>query len=103
MKIIERYKQKLRYKNYSERTIETYSCYLEKFFDYVEINDPYQITLKQIIDFLENYKYTSISQQNQFIGSLKLFSRYILNKKVKSLNIIERPKRKKRIPLVIDS
>lgn len=102
MKILEVYKQKLRYKNYSERTIETYSCYLEKFLVTEGITDPYQVSLKTIKEYLHTRNYSSISKQNQIIGSLKLFARYILNKKNVHLDKIERPKRQRSLPKVID-
>ena len=103
MKIIEKYKQKLRFKNYSERTIETYTCYFYKFLQEQNVKDPYQITIKQIKEYLETKTYSSISVQNQTIGSLKLFAKYILNKKDLHLNKIERPKKQKKLPLVIES
>lgn len=102
MKILEIYKQKLRYKNYSQRTIDTYVCYLEKFLRDGKIADPYQVSLSQIKNYLENKKYSSISQQNQIIGSLKLFAKYILGKTNLHLSKIERPKKKKKLPRVID-
>lgn len=103
MKILNVYKQKLRFRNYSERTIETYSCYLDKFLIELNIKDHYQISLKQIKFYLENKEYSSISVQNQIIGSLKLFAKYILNKKDIHLNKIERPKKVKKLPRVIDA
>ena len=102
MKILEIYKEKLRYKKYSNRSIKLYTSYLASFINIEKIKDPYQVTTHQIILFLENYPYTSTSQQNQYIGALKLFARYILNKKNIHLNKIERPKSEKRLPRVID-
>jgi hypothetical protein len=51
---------------------------------------------------LESKTFASISQQNQFIGCLKLFAKYILNKKDVHLSKIERPKSEKKLPRVID-
>jgi integrase/recombinase XerD len=102
MKILEIYKEKLRYKKYSNRSIKLYISYLASFINIEKIKDPYQVTTHQIISFLENYPYTSTSQQNQYIGALKLFARYILNKKNIHLNKMERPKSEKRLPRVID-
>ena len=103
MQILEVFKNKLRYKNYSERTISTYVCYLEKFIRGENIKDPYQVSFKDIITYLENFKYTSSSQQNQIIGSLKLFAKYILGKSEVHLNKIERPRKENKLPKVIDS
>ena len=102
MKILKIFEEKLRYKNYSERSINLYSSYLNKFIEYEGIKDPYQVRTQQIISFLEKYEYTSLSQQNQYIGALKLFARYILNKKDIHLKKIERPRSEKKLPRVID-
>ena len=102
MKILEIYTQKLRYRNYSKRTIETYACYLQRFFDEEGIKDPYQVTLSQIRGYLENKGYSSVSQQNQIIGALKLFAKYILGKSNLHLSKIERPKKQKKLPKVLN-
>jgi integrase/recombinase XerD len=102
MKILKIYQEKLRYINYSEKSISLYSSYLKKFIEFEKIKDPYQVRTQQIISFLEQYQYTSISQQNQYIGALKLFAKYIINKKLIHLSKIERPKSEKKLPRVID-
>lgn len=103
MKILETYQKILRFRNYSERTIETYSCYLKKFFEEDRIKDPYQVTTRYIENYLINRSYSSNSQQNQIIGSLKLFAKYILKKKARNLSKIERPRKEKKIPMVLDA
>lgn len=103
MRTLKVFEIKLRYLNYSERTIETYLCYLSKFFEEENISDPYQVTTARIIYYLENKRFTSISQQNQIIGALKLFARLILNKKNIHLNKIQRPRNEKKLPKVIDA
>jgi site-specific recombinase XerD len=102
MKILKIFQEKLRYKNYSYKSINLYTLYLKNFLETMNVKDPYQIRTQEIISFLENHKYTSISQQNQYIGSLKLFAKYILNKKDIHLSKIERPKKEKKLPKVID-
>jgi hypothetical protein len=52
MKILEVFEQKLRYKNYSDKTIKTYSSYLKQFIQTQNIKDPDQILTKQIYEFL---------------------------------------------------
>lgn len=103
MKILKIFEDKLRYKNYSENSIRLYVTYLKSFINKESIKDPYLVTTNQIINFLENQTYTSISQQNQYIGCLKLFAKYILNKKKIHLSKIERPKSEKKLPRVIDN
>jgi integrase/recombinase XerD len=102
MKVLEIFQEKLRYKNYSPRTINVYCSYLNGFLIYTKIKDPYQVTIKQIVGFLMTYNFKSTSQQNQYIGCLKLFAKYILNKKDIHLSKIERPKSEKKLPKVID-
>jgi integrase/recombinase XerD len=102
MKILEIFTEKLRYKNYSPRTIDVYKSYLNTFLQLNNIKDPYQVTTNQIVKFLESYNFTSTSQQNQYIGCLKLFAKYILNKKDIHLSKIERPRNEKKLPRVID-
>ena len=81
MKILEIFENKLRYKNYSQNTIKTYKQTLYQYFKETNCKDPYRISTKEIVNYLETKYFTSISQQNQFIGCLKLFARLILNKK----------------------
>jgi len=102
MKILKIFEEKLRYKNYSEKTINLYVSYLSFFLIQEEIKDAYGVTTQKIVNFLENKSYSSISQQNQYIGCLKLFAKYILNKKDIHLSKIERPKSEKKLPQVID-
>lgn len=101
-KIVEIYIKNLTNKNYSKRTIETYVCYLEKFLQEINKN-PYHITTKEIESYLLNKKYSSVSQQNQIIGSVKLFAKFILNKKDVHLQKIERPRKEKKLPKIIDA
>ena len=102
MQVLKNFQEKLRYKNYSQSSINLYTSYLKNFIEYGGIKDPYQIRTQQIVSFLEKYPYTSCSQQNQYIGALKLFAKYILNKKDIHLTKIERPKSEKKLPRVID-
>lgn len=100
--IVNIYKKSLTNLNYSQKTIETYVCYLEKFLCDVKMN-PYHITTKYIEEYLFNKKYTSISQQNQIIGSLKLFAKLVLKKKSIHLDKITRPRKEKKLPKIIDA
>ena len=102
MKILEIFREKLRYKNYSPRTINVYCSYLNNFLSINQVKDPYQLSTKQIVDFLSSYNFKSTSQQNQYIGCLKLFAKHILNKKDIHLSKIERPRNEKKLPKVID-
>jgi len=103
MVILKIYEIKLRNKNYSDNTIEIYCSYLNSFLKLIDIKDPYQVRTLEISDFLENFNYTSIAQQNQYIGALKLFAKLILNKKNIHLSKIKRPRGERKLPRVIDT
>ena len=102
MKVLEIFENKLRYKNYSKNTIKVYKQTLHQYFKETECKDPYRISTKEIVNYLESKPFTSVAQQNQFIGCLKLFARYILNKKDIHLDKIERPRKERKLPKVID-
>lgn len=102
MKILQIFENKLRYKNYSVNTVKVYTQILSQYLKETNCKDPYRVLTKDIIYFLENKKFTSTSQQNQFIGCLKLFARYILNKKDVHLDKIERPRGEKKLPKIIE-
>ena len=80
MEILNVFTKKLRYNRKAERTIEVYVCYLKEFLESENIKDPYKVTLSKIKDYLENRSYSSASVQNQIIGSLKAFSKYVLGR-----------------------
>ena len=65
--------------------------------------NPYHLTTKELLYYLLNYKYTSISQQNQIISSIKLFYKYILDKRDIHLDKIERPNKERHLPRIIDT
>lgn len=102
MKVLEIFENKLRYKNYSKNTIKVYRQTLYQYLKETDCKDPYRVPTKEIVSYLENKSFTSVAQQNQFIGCLKLFARYILNKKDIHLDKIERPRKERKLPKVID-
>jgi len=98
---LEKFKNILRVKNYSPRTIEMYSFYVLKYYNSYK-KETYQLTIQDLTDYLFSFKYTSISQQNQLINALKAFYKYILNKSEIHLNKIERPRKEKHLPQIIE-
>ena len=62
MKILKIFEEKLRYKNYSEKTINLYVSYLSFFLIQEDVKDAYGVTTKKIVNFLENKSYSSTSQ-----------------------------------------
>jgi site-specific recombinase XerD len=94
---LEIYENNLRVKNYSERTIKMYIHYVKLYIN-SSVKETSKLTLKDLDEYLLNFKYSSISQQNQIINSLKLFYKYCLNKKDIHLSKIERPRGEKKLP-----
>lgn len=98
---LEVYKKTLRRRNYSEQTIRSYSFCVGNFFAYFK-KDAYHISIREAKAYIENYNYSSVSQQNQIISSIKLLYKEVLGRKLRDLKI-SRPKKEKKLPKVIDS
>lgn len=98
---LEKMKTKMSFRNFSDKTIQTYLFYSEKFLNSFE-KDVYHISIKEAKEYLENFNYTSVSQQNQIISSIKFLYREVVGRKLKTLNII-RPKKEKKLPKIIDA
>jgi integrase/recombinase XerD len=104
MKKIDYYKitkQKLKYYNYSDKTISNYLSYINKFLDSSNIS-PTRLTSTDFQNYLNNYSFTSISQQNQVINSIRFLYKEVLGKKYDKVSF-KRPKSEKKLPRVIDS
>lgn len=97
---LEKFENKLRFRNYSEQTILTYLNYADKFLSNYD-KDIYHIPLKEAERYLMEYKYSSISQQNQIISAVKSLYVNVVGRKLKTLNIT-RPRKEKKLPKVID-
>lgn len=97
---INKYKQILTVKNYSTRTIEIYVHYVKVFIAAHKTNI-YHLNEKDVQKFFLNYNYTSISQQNQFISSVKLLFKYVVRKSLKGVDL-ERPRKERKLPQIID-
>ena len=93
-------KQKFKYLNYAENTAENYLPYIEKFLD--SVDKPFQhLVSKDFQNYLNNYKFTSISQQNQVINAIRFLYKFVLDKKYDKVSF-KRPKAERKLPQVID-
>lgn len=100
-KILDIYFQKLKYFNYSNNTVKIYNHYVSGFLDFTKKN--YQhLTGNDFQFYLDNYNFSSISQQNQIISSIKFLYEKVLNKKYTKVDF-KRPRKEKKLPLVIES
>lgn len=100
MSTLEVMKKTLRRRNYSEQTVRTYISYTKKFLCSFN-KDAYHISIKEAKQYLEDYKYSSVSQQNQIINAVKFLYKEVLGSKLRDLKIT-RPRKEKRLPRVID-
>jgi integrase/recombinase XerD len=100
---LEKYRQWLSIKRYSDNTIKTYTETLKSFLTFFK-NKPIQdIRHEDVIrynyDFIIKNK-LSASYQNQVINSIKLYFSTIENRQLE-VNLIERPIREKKLPNVL--
>jgi integrase/recombinase XerD len=93
--------KKMHYFNWSPRTIENYSYHINRFLK--EIGNPPKdrINSQHFENYLNNYKFTSISQQNQIINSLKFLYKEVLDRAYAKVDF-RRPKTEKKLPTVLD-
>jgi len=77
-----------------------YCHYLSKF---LETTNKYKdhLTSNDFQEYLDKYQFTSISQQNQIINSVKFLYEKVLNKKYCKVDF-KRPRSEKKLPQVID-
>jgi integrase/recombinase XerD len=100
---IEKFKQWLRSKRYSENTIGTYSDALKSFLVFYNTKAISEITNEDVVVYNNDYilkNNLSASYQNQIVNALKLFFRTVQNKVI-VLDTIHRPKRAKVLPNVL--
>lgn len=93
--------QKLKYLNYSNRTSQIYLHYINNFLNEINVC-PTRLTSKNFQTYLDNYNFTSVSQQNQIINAIRFLYKYGLNKKYDKVSF-KRPKGERKLPQVIDS
>lgn len=92
--------QKLKYLNYSQRTVNGYCHYISKFLQKVN-KYPQHLISSDFQSYLDDYKFTSISQQNQIINSIKFLYERVLNRKYDKVSF-KRPRNAKKLPQIID-
>ena len=91
----------LNLKNYSKNSINTYTHYVKEFILSFDKPAPH-ITSGDIKYYLENYKYSSTSKQNQIYSSIKLFAKFMLNIQFINKIMLERPRSENRLPQIIE-
>lgn len=100
---IERFKQWLRSKRYSESTLSSYSEALKSFLVFYREKAVAEITNEDVIVFNNEFilkNNLSASYQNQVVNAIKLFFATVLETKIE-IDKVHRPKREKLLPNVL--
>ena len=100
-KIIKICEQKFIYLNYSSRTKDIYMHYIMQFLNSIGDKQIIHLSSKEFQAYLDNYKFTSVSQQNQIINAIRFLYKFGLDKKYDKVSFT-RPKKEKKLPRVID-
>jgi integrase/recombinase XerD len=101
-KIINICEQKFIYLNYSPRTKDNYLSHIKNFLNSLGNKQIIHCGSKDFQSYLDSYKFTSISQQNQVINAIRFLYKFVLNKKYDKVSF-KRPKSEKKLPKVVDN
>lgn len=101
-KIINICEQKFIYLNYSNKTKDNYLSHIKKFLETIGDKQVCHLSSKDFQKYLDSYNFSSISQQNQVINSIRFLYKFGLNRKYNKVSF-KRPKNEKKLPRVIDS
>ena len=91
--------QKLNYLNYSKNTVKCYLHYISIFIK-SQNKSAKHLNSNDFQSYLDNYIFTSVSQQNQVINAIRFLYKYGLNKKYDKVSF-ERPKKENKLPRVL--
>lgn len=101
-KIIKICEQKFIYLNYSPRTRNNYLSHIKSFLKSLNNKQIIHCNSYDFQCYLDNYSFSSISQQNQIINAIRFLYKFGLNKKYDKVSF-KRPKSGRKLPRVIDS
>ena len=100
-KIIKICEQKFIYLNYSPRTKENYMYHIKDFIKKIGDKQIIHLNSKDFQLYLDNYSFSSVSQQNQVINSIRFLYKFVLDKKYDKVSF-KRPKSEKKLPQIIE-
>jgi site-specific recombinase XerD len=100
-KIIKICEEKFIYLNYSPRTRDNYMSHIKSFLESLGDKQIVHCNSNDFQSYLDNYTFTSVSQQNQVINSIRFLYKEVLNKKYDKVSF-KRPRTEKKLPKVID-
>jgi len=93
-------KRKMKYLSFSENTIKCYLYYIQQFLNNCK-NDVSRLNSTDFQSYLDNYKFTSVSQQNQVINAIRFLYKFGLERKYDKVSFI-RPHKEKHLPEIMD-
>lgn len=100
-KIIKICEEKFIYLNYSKKTKDNYLSHIKHFILSIGNKQIIHLNSKDFQSHLDNYSFTSVSQQNQVINAIRFLYKYGLEKKYDKVSF-KRPRTEKKLPKVID-
>jgi site-specific recombinase XerD len=100
-KIIKICEEKFIYLNYSPRTRDNYMSHIKLFLERLDDKQIIHCNSNDFQSYLDSYKFTSVSQQNQIINSIRFLYKEVLCKKYDKVSF-KRPRTEKKLPKVID-
>lgn len=100
-KIIKICEEKFIYLNYSPRTRDNYLSHIKRFLQSLGDKQIIHCNANNFQTYLDSYNFTSISQQNQIINSIRFLYKEVLNKKYDKVSF-KRPRSEKKLPRIID-
>ena len=100
-KIIKICEEKFIYLNYSPRTRENYMSHIKRFLESLGEKQIIHCNSSDFQNYLDSYKFLSVSQQNQVINSIRFLYKEVLGKKYDKVSF-KRPRTEKKLPKVID-
>jgi site-specific recombinase XerD len=100
-KIIKICEEKFIYLNYSPRTRDNYISHIKPFLESLGDKQIIHCNSSDFQNYLDKYSFSSVSQQNQVINSIRFLYKEVLGKKYDKVSF-KRPKTEKKLPRVID-
>lgn len=100
-KIIKICEQKFIYLNYSPQTKNNYMYHIKDFVRSVGNKQIIHLNSKDFQNYLDCYNFSSISQQNQVINSIRFLYKFGLEKKYDKVSF-KRPRSEKKLPKIIE-
>ena len=104
LKLLDRLRETLRTRHYSNRIEQTYSHWVKRFVYFHKILHPSEMAETEINEFLTHLavkERVSSSTQNQALSALLFLYRHVLNREIGELRDVIRARKPKRLPVVL--